>query len=87
MGERYVDVGKVRSRSAPRPGAHGGHPEWISTRELRSRLSDVLVSVTDLEALEELGMVQDVAAYREAKKLAGEQPARARAARPARSSA
>ena len=65
----------------------GGRPEWISTRELRSRLSDVLVSVTDLEALEELKMAQDVAAYREAKKLAGGQAARARAARPARSSA
>ncbi|MGO2684462.1 type II toxin-antitoxin system Phd/YefM family antitoxin [Microbacterium sp.] len=61
----------------------------VSTRELRSQLSDVLgrtmyagerigvtrngklaavmVSVADLEALEEFEMVQDVAAYREAK--------------------
>lgn len=61
----------------------------ISTRELRSQLSDVLgrtmyggerigvtrngklaavmVSVADLEALEEFEMAQDVAAYREAK--------------------
>jgi len=62
----------------------------LSTRELRSRLSDVLgramyagerigvtrngklaavvVSVADLEALEEFEMAQDVAAYRQAKK-------------------
>jgi len=61
----------------------------VSTRELRSQLSDVLgrtmyagerigvtrngklaavmVSVADLEALEEFEMAQDVAAYREAK--------------------
>lgn len=61
----------------------------LSTRELRSQLSDVLsramyagerigvtrngkltavvVSVSDLEALEEFEMAQDVAAYREAK--------------------
>lgn len=61
----------------------------ITTRELRSQLSDVLgramyagerigvtrngklaavvVSVADLEALEEFEMAQDVAAYREAK--------------------
>lgn len=60
----------------------------VSTRELRSQLSDVLgramyagerigvtrngklaavlVSVADLEALEEFEMAQDVAAYREA---------------------
>jgi prevent-host-death family protein len=61
----------------------------VSTRELRSRLSEVLgramyggerigvtrngklaavvVSVADLEALEEIEMAQDVAAYRKAK--------------------
>lgn len=61
----------------------------VSTRELRSELSDILgramyagerigvtrngklaavvVSVSDLEALEEFEMAQDVAAYREAK--------------------
>ncbi len=61
----------------------------VSTRELRSQLSDVLgramyagerigvtrngklaavvVSVADLETLEEFEMAQDVAAYREAK--------------------
>ncbi|WP_341729224.1 type II toxin-antitoxin system Phd/YefM family antitoxin [Brooklawnia sp.] len=61
----------------------------VTTRELRSRLSDVLgramyagerigvtrngklaavvISVTDLEVLEELEMAHDVAAYREAK--------------------
>lgn len=61
----------------------------VSTRELRSHLSDVLgrtmyagerigvtrngklaavmVSVADLEALEEFEMAQDVAAYRQAK--------------------
>lgn len=61
----------------------------VSTRELRSQLSDVLgrtmyagerigvtrngklaavlVSVADMEALEEFEMAQDVAAYREAK--------------------
>lgn len=61
----------------------------VSTRELRSRLSDVLgramyagerigvtrngklaavvVSVADLEALEEFEMMQDLAAYRQAK--------------------
>ncbi|WP_029068416.1 type II toxin-antitoxin system prevent-host-death family antitoxin [Jonesia quinghaiensis] len=61
----------------------------VTTRELRSQLSDVLgrtmyagerigvtrngklaavvVSVADLEALEEFEMMQDVAAYREAK--------------------
>ncbi len=61
----------------------------LSTRELRSRLSDVLgramyagerigvtrngklaavvISVADLEALEEFEMAQDVAAYRQAK--------------------
>mgnify|MGYP005823044923 CR=1 FL=1 len=61
----------------------------VSTRELRSRLSDVLaraqyagerigvtrngklaavvISVADLEALEEYEMAQDVAAYRAAK--------------------
>jgi prevent-host-death family protein len=61
----------------------------LSTRELRSQLSDVLgramyggerigvtrhgklaavvVSVADLEALEEFEMAQDVAAYRQAK--------------------
>lgn len=61
----------------------------LSTRELRSQLSDVLgraiyagerigvtrngklaavvVSVADLEALEEFEMVQDIAAYRQAK--------------------
>lgn len=61
----------------------------VTTRELRSRLSDVLgramyggerigvtrngklaavlVSVADVEALEEFEMAQDVAAYREAK--------------------
>lgn len=63
--------------------------DQVSTRELRSQLSDVLgramyagerigvtrngklaavlVSVADLEALEEFEMAQDVAAYREAK--------------------
>jgi len=63
--------------------------EEVSTRELRSRLADVLgramyggerigvtrngklaavvVSVADVEALEEFEMAQDVAAYRQAK--------------------